>query len=121
MGKDKPQKPPAAPEPHRCQIHQCPNTDLIQQKYDAVFLLLCRDHMNRLIAYLGHTQQHEDFLIAHSAFQKAMSPWPSTSGMGNDADAISENIRLENIVRGFINEWLANPDATELKFRNEGI
>ncbi len=121
MGKDKPENPSAAPKPHRCQIDQCPDTNLIQQNYDGVFLLLCRDHMNRLIAYIGQTQQHEDYLIAHAAFRKAMSPYPSTTGAENDADVISENIRLENIVRCFINEWLANPDAVELKFRNEGI
>lgn len=100
-------------------IDKCDDTNLIRQTYDSVWLCLCLEHSNRVVDYIGQTQQHEEYLIANSAFMKAMSPFPSTSGMTNDADAISENVRLEIVMRGFINEWLKNPDDVEMRFRNE--
>lgn len=102
-----------------CMIDECADPNLIRQVYDGVWLTLCLEHTNRLVDYIGQTQQHEDYLIAHAAFRKAMSPFPSGSGMTNDAEAISENVRMEIIVRGFINEWLEGPDDAELRFRNE--
>ncbi len=102
-----------------CMIEKCEDTHLIRQQYDAVWVSLCFEHTNRLVNYIAHTQQHEEYLIAVAAYRKAMSPFPSGTGMTGDADAISENIRLENIMRDFINGWLTDPSGTERDFFND--
>ena len=102
-----------------CMIDKCEDTHLIRQIYDAVWVALCLEHTNRLVNYIARTQQHEEYLIAHASYLKAMSPYPSGTGMTGDADAISESIRLENIMRDFINGWLADPSGTERDFFND--
>ncbi len=102
-----------------CMIDKCEDTQLIRQIYDAVWVSLCLKHTNRLVGYIGQTQQHEEYLIAHAAYRKAMSPYPSGTGMTSDAEAISETVRLENIMRDFINGWLSDPSGTERDFFND--
>ena len=80
---------------------------------DSVWLVLCREHQNRLRAFLGYTQEHEDYLVSYAEYRRTMSGFPHSSGMSDDRDAVSEHISLENRMRTIIKNWLSDPDEAE--------
>ncbi len=96
-----------------CQIKDCKSRELIRSAVDGVWLVLCREHQNRLQAFLGYTQEHEDYLVAFAEYRRTMSGYPQSSGMSDDRDSVSGYIGIENRMRSIIENWLLDPDEAE--------
>ena len=96
-----------------CLIKECKSSELIRSNVDSVWLVLCREHQNRLHAFLGYTQEHEDFLVSFAEYRRTMSGYPQSSGMSDDRDTVSGHIGIENRMRVIIEGWLRDPDEAE--------
>ena len=96
-----------------CMIKDCQRPELIRTNFHSYWLLLCRDHMNRLRKYLGYTKEHEDMLVATAQYRRMMSGHPLSSGLSSDQDVASEFVSLETKIFGIIEGWLRDPEEAE--------
>jgi hypothetical protein len=97
----------------RCDIKGCESKELIRTMVHVVWVCMCRTHMNRLAKYLGSLQEHQDHLVNVAAYKRAMSGYPSASGMSSDEEVMSNFLTTENKIRNIIEAWVSDPDEAE--------